>query len=187
MWYQEKCFLICFTSHVHLLQWNFVLRHSGALSWVSIPCGSLSESTNADIFLSLPNTKIILKRCLPAVKFITQSQTSPWDAALGLSACLELPFGHLCDVSNTTRAKSHSDLSPRSLRTSVPQSCAWFLHSGNCLCSQLFLITFSDTPNPNWQTQRKYHFFYKNTFVIDFSRVLLICDLAPSSDHGHDH
>ena len=48
-------------------------------------------------------------------------------------------------------------------------------------------ITFSDTLNPNWQIQRKYHFFYKNIFVIDFSRVLVVCNLGSSSDHGHDH
>ena len=112
-------------------------------------CGSPPESTNLDFFPSLPNTKVILKRYLLSDKSVPQFQTSPWDAALGLSACLKLPFGCLCDISNTTRAKSHSDLIPTlppppAFPKPVPDSLIHVIVHAHSFSP----IIFSDTPNP---------------------------------------
>lgn len=120
-----------------ILFWNMMELYHGSPS----PAG-LSLIPLMQIFFFFFQILKSYWRDLLAAKFISQSQTSPWDAALGLSDCLELPFRQLCDLSNTSCEKIHSNLSRRSFRISFPQSCAWFLHTWNCSGSQFLLYYF---------------------------------------------
>ena len=75
-----------------ILFWDMMELYHGYPSPVGLSLNPLMQI----LFFLFPILKSYWRDLL-AAKFITQSQTSPWDAALGLSACLELPFGQLSD------------------------------------------------------------------------------------------
>ena len=151
-----------------ILFWDMMELYHGSPSPVGLSLNPLMQI----FFFLFPILKSYWRDLL-AAKFITQSQTSPWDAALGLSAFLELPFSSYMmyqthHVHRVTLILAQDPSAPAFLNP-VPDS---FIH-GIVHAHSFSSITFSDILNPNWQIQRTYHFFYKNTFIIDFSRVLV--------------
>lgn len=161
---------------------------------MKLNCGSPPASL-IQVFPSLPNTKLLLKKYLLTAESISQSQTSPWGTALKYLTCLKLPLGCLLDTSNLTGANKKPWFypnTPASTPLLAPAAAFPDLRHRNfiltCSClqpqPQPWLVSLSSSPNPN-VGYAVASFIKTISIVWLFSLLHLVCDPGCHYSCGH--